>query len=180
MTGSPKGLSPVYDFRPLELHQVQYLDRYSEIDFFRSLGRLNHPQLNFWFTGPDGNISSTGLDLLQEQGDWRNTYWDGFHRSITSKLTDWRHEGEYRLTLHSMLHNLYSERSLRKLRYNFSDLQAIIFGLKTSTQHKLKIARIIQQKCQKTSRKDFEFYQVIYSHRSGRITTAPWDLVKFK
>jgi hypothetical protein len=180
ITGSPTGSSPVYGSRSLELHQVQYLDRFSEIDFFRSLGTLTHPQLDFWFTGPDGTASSTGLDLLQEREDWRSTYWDGFHRAVTSKLTDWQHEREYRLTLHSILHNLYSERSMRKLRYSFSDLQAIIFGLKTTTQHKLQIARIIQQKSQQTSRKDFEFYQVVYSHHSGRIATTPWDLLKFE
>jgi hypothetical protein len=179
-TGSTEGFSPTYQVCPQELHEVQYRDRYSEIDFFRSLGSLTHPQLDFWFAGSNGVISATGRDLLQEREEWRKAYWEGFHRSITSKLSDWRHEREYRLTLHSALHNFYSESWMRKLRYEFGDLRAIIFGLKTSTQDKLKIVRIIQDKCQQTGRRDFEFSQMVYSHHTGRIAGVPWDLVKFQ
>jgi hypothetical protein len=175
--GAASGISPVYDFRPLELHEVQYRDRYSEIDFFRSLGRLSHPQLAFWFTGANGAISATGLELLQETKDWRHAYWESFDNAITTKLTDWRHEREYRITLHSTTANL-SDPGSRKLRYRFNDLEGIIFGMKTSTQDKLSIVRIIQDKCKQEGRKHFEIHQTYYSRRTGRIATTPWDLLK--
>jgi hypothetical protein len=164
-------------YRPLELHKVQYLDRYAEIDFFRSLGRLTHPQLAFWFAAADGTISTTGLDLMQETEEWRRGYWQDFHAAGTTKLLDWQHEKEYRVTLHSMIANLANPTS-RKLSYRFDDLQGIVFGIKTSTEDKLSIVRIIQDKCKREGRKQFEIQQAYYSRRTGKIATTPWDLLK--
>lgn len=169
--------SAVYDFRALELHEVQYADRYIEIDFFRALGTLTHRQLAFWFIGPGGAISITGLDLLKESESWREQYWEGFHKTVTTKLKDWQHEREYRITLHSMIADL-SRPEARKLQYRFEDLQGIIFGIKTSTQDKFAIIRLLQQKCKETARKDFEIHQAYYSPRNGRMVTVPWNLVK--
>jgi hypothetical protein len=164
-------------FRPLELHQVHYLDRYAEIDFFRSLGRLTHPQSAFWFAAEDGTISTTGFDLMQETEEWRQSYWQAFHTAVTTKLLDWQHEKEYRVTLHNMIANLADPTS-RKLKYQFDDLQGIVFGIKTSTEDKLSIVRIIQDKCKREGRKHFEIEQAYYSRRAGRIATTPWDLLK--
>lgn len=177
ISGTAKNSSQVYEFRPLELDEVLYRDRYAEIDFFRSLGRLTHRQLAFWFGGANGAMSSTGVDLLQESESWRQTYWESFHTSVTTKLKDWQHEREYRVTLHSMIADL-SDRSSRKLQYRFEDLEAIIFGMKTSTEDKLAIARLIRDKCKQAGRKNFEFHQTYYSRQTGKVATAPWDLVK--
>ncbi|HUN97009.1 MAG TPA: hypothetical protein VMU69_12360, partial [Bradyrhizobium sp.] len=65
----------------------------------------------------------------------------------------------------------------RKLKYRFDDLRGIIFGMKTSTDHKIAIARMIHDKCKETGRTDFAIYQAYYSRRTGRVETAPWDLV---
>ncbi len=173
MRGTAKSVTPVYDFSQLQLHEVQYEDRYAEIDFFRSLGRLTHRQLAFWFRGVDGALSTTGMDILQESEEWRQVYWENFHNTITTKLKDWQHEREYRVTLQS--DEDLSDRASRKLRYRFEDLQGVIFGLKTSPQHKAAIVRIIQEKCKDTGRKDFEFYQSHYSRRTGRVETTQWS-----
>src|SRR5207249_9374943 len=61
--GTPKSVTQVFEFAQVELHEVQYADRYAEIDFFRSLGRLSHRQLAFWFGGVDGALSTTGMDM---------------------------------------------------------------------------------------------------------------------
>jgi hypothetical protein len=177
ITGSSGGSNLVYDFRPAELQEVQYRDRYAEIDFFRSLGRLTHPQLAFWFTGKGGAVSSTGLDLLKETEEWRQEYWDNFHQAITTKLTDWQHEQEYRITLHSDFD--LSDRLSRKLPYRLENLQGIIFGMKTPTQDKIDIVRIIEGKCRKEGREKFEFHQAYYSRQTGRIATTPLGLIKF-
>lgn len=171
-----KGSSLVHEFRPVELHEVQYRDCCAEIDFFRSLGRLTHRQGAFWFGGANGAMSPTGVDLLQESDEWRRTYWESFHSAVTTKLKDWQNEREYRATLQSGID--LSDRASRKLRYRFEDLQAVIFGMKTSTEDKLAIVHLIQDKCKQTGRKDFKFHQTYYSRRTGKIDTTPWDLVK--
>ncbi len=173
-----EGSKPIYKYSPQPLQEVRYTDRYVEIDFFRSLGTLIPRQLAFWFRNPDGSLSSTGVDLLSGTEEWRKQYWENFHMSVTSKLKDWQHEREYRITLQSWLADL-SVPSERTLRYRFEDLQGIIFGMKTTVQDKAAIVRIIHAKCKETGRAGFEFRQAYYSRLSGRVETTPWDLVKF-
>ena len=127
---------------PQRLYPVQYQTRFPEIDFFRSLGKLTASQLAFWFRSPDGAQSATGEDLLKGSEEWRKQYWDIFHKSVTTKLIDWAHEGEQRITLHSGLADLSQDAS-RKLKYRFEDLQGIVFCLKTSLQDKMAISRIV-------------------------------------
>jgi hypothetical protein len=174
--GSSKNMKPVYKFGPLELHEVRYQDRYAELDFFRSLGKLTHRQLAFWFRGDNGVFSKTGMDLMQESVEWRQAYWENFHNAVTTKLKDWQYEQEYRITVQSSAD--CSDGTSRKLQYRFEDLQGIIFGMKTSTQDKVEIVRIIQEKCKGTGRSDFVIYQTEYSRRTGRIEISSWDLVK--
>lgn len=178
MRATPASAEPVFAFSPLQLYEIRYEDRYAAIDFFRSLGRLTHPQLAFWFGGVGGALSTTGTDLLQESEEWRQAYWENYHSTVTTKLKDWQHEREYRATLQSDMD--LSNRALRKLCYRFEDLQGIIFGMKTSLQDKSAIVGIIQQKCKEAGRKDFEFYQTSYSRRTGRVETSPWTLVKLQ
>jgi hypothetical protein len=170
---------PRYAFSPQPIQEVRYADKYPEVDFFRSLGTLIPRQLAFWFQGSDGTLSSTGYDLLSSTDAWRNQYWETFHSSVTTKLSDWQHEREYRITLQSQLADL-SIPSERTLRYRFEDLQGIIFGMKTEAKDKAAIVRIVQSKCHETGRTDFEFHQAYYSSLSGRVETTPWSLVKFQ
>lgn len=170
--------APTCEDVPCELHAVQYCDQYLEIDFFRSMGRLTRPQLAFWFRNSKGEISPTGRDLIEESEIWRQEYWSNFDRAITTKLADWQHECEYRMTLHSMITDL-SDKAPRKLRYRFEDLQGIIFGIKTPLQDKVAIMRIIGSKCTKSRRKDFEFHQTYYSRQTGQIATTQLRLLKF-
>jgi hypothetical protein len=175
---SAHGPEPRYAFSPQPIQEVRYADKYPEVDFFRSLGTLIPRQLAFWFRGSDGTLSSTGYDLLSSTDEWRKQYWDTFHSSVTTKLSDWQHEREYRITLQSQLADL-SIPSERTLRYRFEDLQGIIFGIKTAAKDKAAIVHIIQSKCRETGRADFEFHQAYYSSLSGRVETTPWKLVKF-
>ena len=95
----------------------------------------------------------------------------------TSKLKDWQHEREYRVTLYSLIGD-FTNRESGKLRYRCQDLQGIIFGLRTSLADKVAIFRLIQDKCQKLGRKDFEFLQMYYSRRTGKIAMITWQLLK--
>lgn len=171
-------VAPAYEDVPCELHEVQYRGQYVEIDFFRSMGRLTGPQLAFWFRDSNGGISATGRDLIEGSEAWRHEYWGNFDRAITTKLADWQHESEYRLTLHSMVMDI-SDRNLRKLRYRFEDLQGITFGMKTPVQDKVAIMRIIEAKCKRDGRRDFEFQQAYYSRQTSQIATTQLSLLKF-
>jgi hypothetical protein len=87
-----------------------------------------------------------------------------------------RHEEEYRIILSSAGLN-FQEVSSRKLKYKFSDLTGIIFGIKTSFEDKIKIMRVVDQKCRVESRTDFEFHQARYSHRNRKIELIPLSML---
>jgi hypothetical protein len=175
---SGSGPVEIYEFSPLQLEDVQYCEEYPRMDFFKSLGRLVPSQLAFWFTDGPGHVSATGTEILQGSDQWRKQYWETFDRVVTSKLRDWQHEREQRITLHSMLFDI-SDRSMRKLQYRFDDLEGIIFGIKTPMEEKIAIMRIIEAKCRKNRRKGFEFRQTFYSSLSKRIESTPLGLLKF-
>jgi hypothetical protein len=72
----------------------------------------------------------------------------------------------------------FPDRTSRKLRYRFEDLEGIIFGIKTPHEAKVEIMRIIGAKCRNAVRSDFEFHQAYYSRQTGRIETALLPLLK--
>lgn len=163
-----------------EFHKVNYISNFAEVNFFRSLGRFSAPILNkFWFTNDKGERSVCANEILSSSNEaWRNSYWSKFHQGMTTKSQDWDYEKEYRLILSGNLID-FSEPKDRKLKYNFNDLDGIIFGIKTSTEHKLEIIEIIGKKCQTENRKDFNFYQAFFSHEKGCIVSFPLGLIKF-
>lgn len=172
---------PISGLVPHEFHKVDYVRKFVDVDFFRSLGRLPIPALNkFWLTNGAGERSICADEILSSSNEiWRSNYWSKFHHGITTKSRDWDYEKEYRLILSSSLID-FSDRKDRKLKYNFNDLDGIIFGIKTSLEHKLAIMEIIGKKCQTETRKDFNFYQASFSHDKGCITYAPMSLIKFQ
>jgi hypothetical protein len=51
--------------------------------------------------------------------------------------------------------------------HTISELKRDNFGIKTSTEDKLRIIDIIKNKCKDNSREDFEFYQAYYSSKES-------------
>ena len=155
---------------PVTFHDMNYEDKVSEIDFFRSIGWLPIPMLlKMWYSDQGGNLSKCGAHLRTDGEDaWRKNYWANFYRDITAKTRDWEYEQESRLILYSMIADL-SEARRRTLTYNFSSLKGIIFGINTSDRDKLKIMETIHKKCQENSRTDFDFFQAYYCHETGDI-----------
>jgi hypothetical protein len=78
---------------------VEYSQQFVEIDFFRSLGRLTMPMLRHWYRDAMGKPSTSVADILTESESWRRQYWENLMKAITTKLMDWAHEKEFRLTL---------------------------------------------------------------------------------
>jgi len=115
---------------------------------------------------------------MAESDNWRTKYWEQITVAMTTKLPDWSHEEEFRLTMNSSITDL-GDRSIRKLDYHFEDLEGIIFGIDTPTSEKLRIMKIIEAKCRRDARKDFEFYQAHYSRRVGKVEITKLSLLKF-
>ncbi len=177
--GSKEKSGPLYGDIIHHFHEVEYSPRYPEIDFFRSLGCLTQPAQLWWYTDQDGEKSICADHIAPSKEKWRTSYWENFHKSITTKLEDWRYEGEHRLILHNQLTD-YSSPSTRKLKYKFKDLDGIIFGIKTSEDDKLAIIKIIEEKCRIEERKDFKFYQSYYSRDAGKIDIAEISSLNFE
>ena len=169
-----------YAYVPHRFEEVRYTAEFPEIDFFESLGTLPMFKLNgFWFAGPNGERSTTASRMLREDETWRQEYWRKFAESYSTKSPEWKHEEERRLILSSHL-DRFDDLASRRLKYRFTDLAGIVFGIKTPTEDKLKIMRIIERKCVAEDRRDFEFLQAHYSHRAKRIELAPLTLLKMR
>ncbi|MDQ8024226.1 MAG: DUF2971 domain-containing protein [Moraxellaceae bacterium] len=178
-SASKDGVVESYDYVSHPFARVNYSDDFPEIDFFESIATLPRFKLESWFVGKAGERSTNAARMLREDKEWRQEYWQTFHRSCTTKSIEWRHEAEYRLTLFSSL-TRFDSRESRKLKYRFSDLAGIVFGIKTGEEEKLEIIRIVKKKCQSEGRADFEFLQARYSDRMRKIELVPLSLLSMK
>lgn len=157
---------------------INYEEGFGEIDFFRSLGRLTHHTLNSTWHALDGKLSICAEDMNKSEEDWRNLYWQKFYRDIKVKSPDWHYENEHRLILCDMM-NSHSATEDRLLTYSFSSLKGIIFGINTSTENKIEIMRIIDEKCTTHKRENFKFYQAYYSPQHKCIKHTELSLIKY-
>lgn len=151
----------IYGDRNHKFYPINYVSGYGEIDFFRMLGRVPVSKLRSMWYSIDSDVSECADGIFSDEDGWRNKYWQDFYRDITKKSKDWLYENEYRLILTSNLHDYSNERD-RALTYDFKSLKGIIFGIKATIEHKLKIIEIIQRKCIENRRDDFKFYQAYY------------------
>jgi hypothetical protein len=97
----------------------------------------------------------------------------------SSKLEAWSYEQEHRLILPGEGIDFPTE-DMRKAKYDFADLEGIIFGMNTPHKDKLEIMRIIEDKCRKDGRIDFKFYQAYYSPEKGMIEALEMRLLKLQ
>lgn len=166
-------------YKPHKLIPIDYENGYGQIDFFRSLGRLSKHILDtVWFSSK-GKISECAENMYKSEEQWRKKYWNNFFRDITVKTEDWEYEKEYRIILSSSLDS-YSNKESRIFTYDFQSLAGIVFGIKTSTEDKIKILKIIEKKCEETGRKDFKLFQAYYSNEEKSIKYAELSLIKFE
>lgn len=151
-----------------EFHKINYEEGFGDIDFFKSIGRLPVGKLFATWYMDDNKISDVAEDIKNNEDEWRKYYWDNFHRDILKKTKDWAYEKEYRLLLNGLLDGEI-EKEHRLLTYEFESLKGIIFGIKTSTEDKLKIVELIKNKCKENNRELFDFYQAFYSLQEKNI-----------
>ena len=120
-----------------------------------------------WFYDQESKATSKCAEFLnseKNQEKWRNSYWEQGYKFLTTKTDDWEYEKECRLISYSTIGG-----NIKLSKYDFNSLEGIIFGIKTKDEHKMKILEIIEEKCRKSNRKDFKFYQSEYCHQNGKI-----------
>lgn len=164
------------DFR---YEKVEYSNTFQNVDFFRSLGRLPLAKIDrFWFADIDGTQSTVSGTLGASLEDWRKAYWETHLQSLTQKLCDWGHEKEYRIMLTDALTS-YSEPAKRKLKYDFEELEGIVFGYRTTIEDKVRIMKVVEKKCVELGRKEFQFFQASYSSLDGNMRIDKLNLLKY-
>jgi hypothetical protein len=90
----------------------------------------------------------------------------------------WKSEHEYRLLRTDAFFNSLKEKNARKIKYQFDDLEGIIFGCRTSDKDKISIMKIIEKKCIENNRASFDFYQANFTIE-GDFEIKKLDMIKF-
>lgn len=160
-----------------EFHEIEYNKNFPEINFFQSLGNLSVSRMmDTWFRGED-QLRSRHISILEKEKEekWRHDYWNRGYKILRTKTTDWKHENELRVIRYSTIGE-----NISLDNYDFKNLEGIIFGINTKIEHKIKIIEIIEEKCKKTSRKDFKFYQAAYCKMDGVVKKQELSLLTFK
>ena len=157
----------------LPFRELNYADRPGEIDFFRTICRMTIATLKeLWYTDQDGNLSECAVHIesKSDEAAWKELYWNNFFRDVTFKTKDWRYEQEYRLILDDGL-GQFNEKDDRALTYNLDSLKGIIFGIRISTEDKMKIVEMIEKKkeCVENNQTDFTYFQAYYSTKDSDI-----------
>ena len=168
----------LWSLSPMIFRPTSYSEKPGEVDFFRSIGTLPlQTIMKLWYTNESGDISACASHIkgVLDYGDWHRTYWGTFERDIGIKTKDWHYEEEERLILSSLGNSVLDSRQ-RTLTYEFNSLAGIIFGIKTTTEDKLRIIEIVERKCREQGRTDFTFYQAYYSSIDGNVQSRDMDI----
>jgi len=155
-----QGSDPIYGEITASLYAVDYESPPPEVDFFRSLGTLPLPKLeSAWHSTPDGETSQIVDEILEDQDAWQENHWDRFRSMTTRKLSQWEHEQEIRMVLPDLLD---SEGSHRKVTYDISQLEGVVFGLRTKLEDRFEVMRILSEKNQDEDSSPVEFYEMVF------------------
>lgn len=154
-------------------HKVDYTAKSPELDFFSSLGSYTEEELiSKWFINDEGEKSNRTNDIFGDLRKWREHYISSEKLSLTTKTRHWANEQEYRL-IHKLNFGSKASAKDRKLKYDFNDLEGIIFGINTPLSEKHKLMEMIEKMCKSRHREDFTFYQAYYCHTGERILYRP-------
>ena len=163
---------------PHVLDAVRYEPQFTRVDFFQMMGRITGADARFWHYDESGRQSQTSVGAGFNTEPWRQNYWRTLRAALTAKHHDWQHEKERRIVLHDGLVDLRSSKESRKLVYRFEDLEGVVFGARTSTNHIMAIFRVVREKCRKAGRKKFDFWRAEYSAVDGRMALVPLSMLK--
>ncbi|WP_161567040.1 MULTISPECIES: DUF2971 domain-containing protein [unclassified Exiguobacterium] len=167
--GVSSNTGKVYNYVNHDLKSIDYSSDFGDLDFFKNLGTLSLGQLKEqWYTNENGELSICGKQLFANKDEWRSAYWSEYEAGFLKKLPSWAHEKEYRIIIKSSLSS-FDNAEDRVLEYKFESLEAIIFGMKTSQEHRSKIIEIVVKKCKELQVEKFDFFEMTYSNTTGSL-----------
>ena len=129
----------------------------------------------FWYCDGAGTRSARILDILAEDKTWRRGYWARSAEIVSTKLLQWEHEEEHRLVTYGPRYDI----SEKKYRYRLEDLEGVIFGIKTSEEHKLAIIQSLAASAARegVGADTIQFSQATFSRAKGGIEIRPLSLL---
>lgn len=154
------------------LLNVEYNSSLPRFNFFEMLGGITGGMINEWFHDRNGNKSSYyyGDYADSKREEWRRNYLQAYQKHITLKGVDWQDLKEQRIVLEDDgLFSSYKTLEDRKIKYDFDELEGIIWGSKIDNKVKAQIRRIMEEHCKQTGRQDFSFYQARINPSDGKI-----------
>lgn len=153
----------VYEKHIEPLKEIFYSSKAPELNFFSYLGNIPGGILKEWCTMPDGTIRQYYVSRNdREKWDmWHRNYWETFQNIALQKGSSWSGLAEERIILTDGLIVDYHKKENRKIHYDFSELQGIIWGCRTDDAQKKIIRDIITDLCKVHNRSSFEFYQAV-------------------
>lgn len=160
----------------LPLTKVNYKPTLLKSNFFTSIfTERKEWVLSYWHTSSAAETSKyanrPSSDLSKQLSDYKKQY----ELSITTKTTHWENEDESRVIL-----NGYNwSPSERQLKFSFSELKGLVFGINTPDEIKIKIIKKIETHCIKHQRSDFKFYQAQFDDAYHEIEHKPLNHITF-
>jgi hypothetical protein len=175
----PEGDNSVSSAFDVQLHDIKYSDeKEPEVEFFKRLWTLPAGIVcSEWYSDRSGR-KSVFMNESNPTESIRLAYWDKLNRIQTTKSKNWSYEHEKRVLINGSFYD-FSKPENRTFSYNFHELEGLVFGLRTSTIDKVKIIRVIAQKCIDNKRNDFSFFQARYDDKENRIVCDELRSIKF-
>lgn len=146
---------------------IKYKEKKTDINIFTNNYLTTFEKFyKDWFYHPKTNKKSKyAPNRSLHDNDTMLQLGSTFLESFFVKSKEWEYEKEYRM------YTINKNSNKQNIRYDFSSLNGIIFGIKTPLKDKLKIIDIIKEKCKKENRKNFNFYQAYYNADENKIDT---------
>lgn len=161
----------------MPLMSVKYNAQYTATNFFTSLRNDEENWVrSYWYT--DGLLTSPDAQWLEDPANPAalEAYRKMYEQSVTTKTSHWENEAERRIVLLGFPFT----KEERVVRYNFSDLKGLVFGINTRDDVKVRIIRKIAHHCKQHRRSDFKFYQARYGEGFKSIEHDHLSHITFK
>lgn len=132
-------------------------------NFFSSIGKLPDAMITGIFANYDW-----GNDTHQIKENLKDNYWKWTEKTVLTKDSSWITQRESRLIISNFMEG-YSTTQSRTFFYDFSELKSITFGPKTSNENKIKITKILVQKCKENDVANFPVYAMFRDDKTGKM-----------
>ena len=160
-----------------KLTKVKYTSKLPELNFFENISYLPDHLLNSHWLEYNGKYSSLN-EYYANADDFQAKYWKTFSQKNNIKLIDWNYQKEYRTLAYPFGMSDLQEHD-KHLKYGENSLKGIIFGARTPLDTKWEILKVIEDKLEKRSNKNFEFYQARFSNLSSKLEIIPLTFIKW-